>query len=173
MHCQSNQSCDLAYRIHFACLLAAILGSGCGTSGPRLSDAEKQTQEQAMAMVDTLGGEYRANQDHADAPLRLVHLANTAVQDDDLAKLVGLSYLENLNLQATGISDNGLVPLAALTSLVELNLSNTKITDAGLEHLQGLSNLKGLYLRYTPVSEQGINKIKQALPELNVMTRGF
>ncbi len=161
MHCQSNQSCDLAYRIHFACLLAAILGSGCGTSGPRLSDAEKQTQEQAMAMVDTLGGEYRANQDHADAPLRLVHLANTAVQDDDLAKLVGLSYLENLNLQATGISDNG------------LNLSNTKITDAGLEHLQGLSNLKGLYLRYTPVSEQGINKIKQALPELNVMTRGF
>ena len=146
---------------------------GCGDSALRLSDAELQVREQAIAMINSLQGEYRVDKKHADEPLVRVHLANTAVTNDDLQKLIGMARLENLNLQGTSISDEGLAHLKDIKSLVELNVANTQVTDAGLVHLMGLSNLKGLYVRYTSITENGINGLKQAIPEINVITGGF
>ena len=142
---------------------------GCGDSALRLSDAELQVREQAIAMINSLQGEYRVDKKHADEPLVRVHLANTAVTNDDLQKLIGMARLENLNLQGTSISDEGLAHLKDITSLVELNVANTQVTDAGLVHLKGLTNLKSLNVQGTQVTGAGYLELKKTLPNCKII----
>ena len=98
-----------------------------------------------------------------------LHLGKTAITDAGLASLKGLSDLEQLHLEGTKITDNGLVNLKGLKKLTYLNLYNTAITDAGLTNLTGLTNLKNLYLWQTQVTDEGVKKLKQALPNLQVV----
>ncbi len=67
----------------------------------------------------------------------VVRLGRTKTGDDDLARLEGLTRLE------------------------ELNLGNTSITDAGLEHLKALKNLKMLSLVGTRVSSLGVKALQR------------
>lgn len=97
-----------------------------------------------------------------------LHLGKTSVTDAGLAHLKGLSDLEELHLEGTAITDKGLVHLKDLKKLTYLNLYNTAVTDAGLAHLTGLANLKHLYLWQTKVTAEGANKLKQALPALDI-----
>jgi hypothetical protein len=101
-----------------------------------------------------------------------LHLGKTSVTDAGLAYLKGLADLEQLHLEGTQITDKGLVYLKDLRKLTYLNLYNTAVSDAGLAHLAGLANLKQLYVWQTKVTDQGVKKLKQALPNLDIIRGG-
>jgi hypothetical protein len=86
-----------------------------------------------------------------------------------LAQLRGLSRLRGLYLNGTGVSDAGLVHLAAFTRLEELYLEDTVISDQGLRNLETLSSLRLLSVRNTAVTAAGVERLKQALPRLELL----
>jgi Leucine-rich repeat (LRR) protein len=88
--------------------------------------------------------------------------------DVDLARLKGLTQLQDLILAATKITDAGLGNLKGLTQLQELNLNGTEITDAGLENLRGLTQLQVLTLKRTRVTDAGVEKLRQSLPKCKI-----
>jgi hypothetical protein len=57
-----------------------------------------------------------------------------------------------------------------MTKMVYLRLHHVNVTDAGLEHLHGLSNLRRLDLWRTKATASGVEKLKQAIPGLEVLT---
>ena len=58
--------------------------------------------------------------------------------DEWLARLQGLTGLEDLSLSGPSITDAGLWHLAGFKSLRRLDLDHTSMTDAGLKHLEGI-----------------------------------
>ncbi len=85
----------------------------------------------------------------------------TAVKDDDLAKLNGLENLTTLNLAYAGITDAGLAHLANLKNLESLDLHFTQLRGPGLEHLTRLKNLSTLNLGGTHVTGAGFAHLKE------------
>jgi hypothetical protein len=79
---------------------------------------------------------------HAKLPASLF---KTAISDQGLVHLKGLSRLRFLWLGGPAIGNAGMAHLAGLTRLDDLNLSNTSVGDAGLAHLQPLTNLRTLF----------------------------
>ncbi|MBG31334.1 MAG: hypothetical protein CMI31_15255 [Opitutae bacterium] len=100
----------------------------------------------------------------------ILHLAGTEVTDAGLVHLKGLSSLRRLHLEKTGVGDTGLAHLKGLGNLEYLNLYGTKVSDKGLDHLVGLMKLKRLYLWQSQVTEDGAEKLRKALPGLEVNT---
>ncbi len=109
------------------------------------------------------------------APLKelktLVHLnlRGTETNDDLAANLAGLTSLIRLHLERTRVTDKGLVHLKGLVNLEYLNLYGTEVTDAGLPNLEGMKKLKSLYLWQTKVTDAGVDKLKKALPQVQVI----
>jgi Leucine-rich repeat (LRR) protein len=101
-----------------------------------------------------------------------VHLGKTGITDAALAYLKPLAKLSELHLEETKITDKGLAQLKGLSELTYLNLYGTGITDAGLAQLTGLKNLRSIYLWQTKVTDAGAAKLKQALPNLEIV-RGW
>jgi hypothetical protein len=104
----------------------------------------------------------------------LVHLnlRGQAVTDAQTAFLKDLTGLTRLHLENTKITDQGLANLKGLVNLEYLNLYGTAVTDAGLPALEGLKKLKHLYLWQTKVTDAGVGKLKQKLPQVEIV-RGF
>jgi len=96
--------------------------------------------------------------------VRSVHLMGTAISDQELKHLSGLTNLEQLFLSYTQISDKGLKHLSGLTNLSWLWLTNTHVSDEGLKHLSGITTLIRLYVENTKVTEDGIKKLQKKLP---------
>jgi hypothetical protein len=158
------------------------------TKPPARSDAENK----ALAKIRQLGGlalelaqtdprleisypqaDPKFSDEHL-APLKelkeVVHLnlRGQPVTDANLEQLKGLTSLIRLHLEKTKITDKGLEHLKGLTNLEYLNLYGTDITDAGLAHLEGLKKLKNLYLWQTKVTDAGVEKLKKALPQVDI-----
>ncbi|HEX6987706.1 MAG TPA: hypothetical protein VF170_20165 [Planctomycetaceae bacterium] len=102
---------------------------------------------------------------------RITHLnvRGTNLNDDLAQYLKPLTELTRLHLERTAISDAALANLAGMQKLEYLNVYGTNVTDAGLEHLGGLSGLKKLYVWETKVTLDGVRKLKQRLPELQII----
>ena len=71
---------------------------------------------------------------------------HSAITDEGLKHLSGLSDIDTLYLDNTQISDEGLKHLSSLTNLELLFLNNTQVKGEGLKHLDGLENLQQLYV---------------------------
>jgi YHS domain-containing protein len=97
-----------------------------------------------------------------------LNLRTTAITNNGLANIEGLTTLTHLHLESTGITDEGLSHLKGLSGLTYLNLYDTAVTDKGLAELSGLKNLKRLFLSQTKVTAAGAGALKKALPELYV-----
>ncbi len=67
------------------------------------------------------------------------------------------------------ITDAGLARIAGLTQLQDLRLNVTNITNAGLAQLAGLTELQRLELNGTQVTDEGVKKIQQALPNCKIL----
>ncbi|MDQ3329679.1 MAG: ribonuclease inhibitor, partial [Planctomycetota bacterium] len=80
-----------------------------------------------------------------------------------------LTELTRLHLEKTAITDAALPNLAGLQKLEYLNLYGTNITDAGLEPLGGLAGLKKLFVWETKVTLDGVRKLRERLPELQII----
>ena len=75
-----------------------------------------------------------------------------------------------LMLSIDGGGAKGYMTLHCLAKLEELDLKqNPGITDAGLGHLEKLTQLKKLHLTMTGVTDEGIEKLKQALPDCQIV----
>jgi hypothetical protein len=95
--------------------------------------------------------------------LLYLDLSGTPITDAGLLHLQGLDRLEILQLWGTGVTDRGLALLAHLPAIVQLGLGNTRVTDAGLAHLRSMKHLRVLQLWGTGVTGRG-------LAQLNGMT---
>ena len=174
-----------------AAYLASLKGAAAAsTPAPRKGAPPDPA---AVAKIEKLGGmigPIAQNDDHLDVNL---HLAGASVTDASLAALTGLKgvvrldlgttpitdaglqrikgfkELQELHLEGTKITDAGLVAIADLKALTYLNLYGTGITDAGLVHLEHLTNLKHLYVWQTKVTPAGVEKLKKALPQVDVV----
>jgi hypothetical protein len=111
--------------------------------------------------LDTVAGLHR---------LQWLNLAYTSVTNAGLARLANLNELQCLDLHsARQVSDDGLVHLKGMAKLAELDLrDNPRITDAGLEPLRAMSSLRVLDLKGTAVTDQGVDRLRRALPNLDV-----
>jgi hypothetical protein len=90
--------------------------------------------------------------------------------EDNMLKSVGqLSNLTRLNLSNTTVTDAGLEHLKSLTHLEVLNLYGTSITDKSFETIKEISGLKRLYLWQTQVTSEGVKKLKDQLPNVEVI----
>jgi len=176
-------------RILAVALSLFLLGPSPAQQPPKRSEAEKK----ALDKIRQLGGfamELAQNDPRLDVsyhlmdkkisvdhltPLRdlpgLVHLnlRGTEVTDDMLAQVAGCKTLLRLHLEKTKVTDKGLAHLKGLTDLEYLNLYGTEVGDAGLANLEGLKKLKTLYLWQTKVTDAGVDKLKKALPQLQII----
>ncbi len=112
------------------------------------SDAEAQ----AIAQIEKAGGSVRQiaqNDEHREVDF---HLQGTSCNDEQLASLAKIKNIVSLGL----------------VNLTYLNLYGAAVTDAGLAQLTGLKNLRNLYVWQTKVTDEGIQKLKQALPGVNI-----
>ena len=99
----------------------------------------------------------------------LVDLQDTQVTDERLARLEGLTQLQELCLNKTQITDVGLAHIARLSRLENVWLQDTQVTDAGLEHLKRLDYLQYLCLSDSKVTDAGVNRLQQALPNCKII----
>ena len=103
--------------------------------------------------------------------LRVLSLWETAITDAGMEHLQCLSNLRELILSQTHISDRGLECIKGLGRLRSLVLLETKITDVGIEQLKGMPQLEHLDVADTAVSDAGAEKLREALPNCEVVTR--
>ena len=92
--------------------------------------------------------------------IRRLGLCGTAVSDEGIGSLAGLSNLAALDLAGTRISDAALGELKRIEGLVHLVLDHTEISDAGLANLHNLSHLKYLSLAGTKVTDAGLRSLR-------------
>jgi len=98
-------------------------------------------------------------------------LGATSINDDDVQTIVQLKNLTKLKLQKTSISDESLRLIADnLNQLSVLNIYGTKITDQGLDYLSNMASLKQLFIWQTQTTAAGINRLKSALPDIEVVS---
>lgn len=163
------------------------------TKKPAAAPAPADPEAKAIAAIEKSGGSVRPiaqNDDRKEVSFYLqgaaikdadiapvaqlkkvayLHLGKTSVTDAGLSALKGLADLEQLHLEGTKITDKGLANLKDLKKLTYLNIYNTEVSDAGLANLAGLTSLKSLYLWQTKVTDDGVKKLKQALPNCQVV----
>ncbi len=96
-------------------------------------------------------------------------LAGTSVTDQSIEILSGMEHLRILSLAETQITDAAMPVISQLSKLERLNLFGVPITDASVDHLLALPHLKKVYLWKTQLSEDGLAKIKESLPECEVV----
>lgn len=76
--------------------------------------------------------------------------------------------MQKASLRQTQISDTALLHVKQLKELESLFLDDTKVTDAGLANLHEQKKLKGLSLDNTRVTSEGVERLRQALPKVQV-----
>ncbi|WP_166824622.1 leucine-rich repeat domain-containing protein [Thalassoroseus pseudoceratinae] len=85
-----------------------------------------------------------------------------------IEKIGELSQLDWLSLPRSSIEDVDIQHLAKLNKLRLLYVNSTGITDIGLLKLHSLKNLRWLNVAGTDVTEDGIQRLKTALPDLDI-----
>ena len=100
--------------------------------------------------------------------LTKVSLGESWIADNGLRHLAKLEQVQVLRLDDSAVSDDGLKHLANFKNLEVLSLYNTDVTDAGLPHLYHLTKLRELDVRRTDVSQEALEKLREALPSLEI-----
>ncbi|MEP6756850.1 MAG: c-type cytochrome [Chthonomonadales bacterium] len=98
-----------------------------------------------------------------------LNLGKTSVTDAGLAHIKGMTGLTMLHLENSKITDKGLAMLMGMKNLTYLNLYGTAVTDDGIQELASLPKLQKLYVWQTKVTKAGADKLKVALPKLEIV----
>jgi hypothetical protein len=79
--------------------------------------------------------------------------------------------LSRLKLRAIGpgITDKGVALLRGMTQIEDLDLTDARATDSSISSLATLISLKRIVLSGTQVSDSGIARLRQALPDCDVV----
>ncbi len=100
--------------------------------------------------------------------LEELHLRGSQVRGEGVKHLHGLTKLHTLHLGNTRLNDEGISHLVGLSALKTLNLEGTEVTDAALQTLQTMKGLKRIALARTKVTADGADKLKSALPGVEI-----
>ena len=101
--------------------------------------------------------------------LNMLSLGETKVTDEGLKYLEGMSELDELYVwDNTGVGSAGMVHLKQLKNLQKLDIGGTMVGDQGLWYLTHLRKLGYINLSDTQVTGEGIDKLKVALPGIEV-----
>lgn len=159
---------DLEHVAHLHRLkLLYLSGRPIGDEGLRHVRSLTRLEELHLGYTEvTAVGLERLGQLHQ---LRKLDLAGPQTSDAFLVRLQAMRNLEELDLRETQVTDSGLRHLARLTELKSLELASTPVGDAGVVHLRALRNLESLGLWNTKVTAEGVRKLKQALPNCQVV----
>lgn len=152
-------------RPHGLCILVACLPPlAAGTGG-----CARPAQERAIAEIERLEGKFEMQETASRKSLVKVDLSFTQASDASLARLTGVTTLQELHLCGTKITNMGLKHVSGLTSLRVLDCWRCKnLTDAGLEHLAAMPHLQRLSLWNTNVTDDGLGHLK-GLTSLRVL----
>jgi hypothetical protein len=125
--------------------------------------------------------------------LKTLLLSGGNISDETLDNLLELPNLEELHANSSSVSDEGLKNLEKFPKLRWLTIHYTKVTDSGLVHVKNLKHLEWLILigdnisdasipnlssmttlqlldvRGTAITANGHAKLKEAMPNCNVM----
>lgn len=91
--------------------------------------------------------------------LRILSVNGTALGDDALKALEGMSALQELGLNGTKVAGPGLASLVSCGNLHVLSLWGTQITDDSLSHLSRLKDLSRLNIGNTKVTGAGLKNL--------------
>ncbi|MDA0833716.1 MAG: protein kinase [Planctomycetota bacterium] len=151
-------------------------GKAAPTSNNSIGVRRSQSRNVAMFVLE-IGGTLQSSEGSIETidqiPNRLfeiteIHLAKTAVRDEDLAIIAQLKLLRSLHLGFTQTGDLGLKHLAGLTNLRSLTLDNTQISNDGVKHLHSLTKLTYLSFDGTAIGDAGLSHLAD-LNELSTL----
>lgn len=89
-----------------------------------------------------------------------------------LRSLLGQDFFDDIvevDFNYGHVTDDGLVHVRGLHRLRWISLFNSQVTDKSLVHLYGLTDLETVVLRGTSVSKDGEERLKEALPNVQVV----
>ncbi len=116
-------------------------------NGENTSEAEaKAAVEQAVAIVEQLGGTVSRDLNSLDMPIIKVDLHGCPVNDKGLRAVSVLKSLEELDIRGCSeLTDEGFTHLSSLTGLKKLEASNIqRLGEPGLGHLSRMATLERL-----------------------------
>ena len=93
------------------------------------------------------------------------------MRDVDLARLINLPALEELNLDSCPVGDWAITYFAdnnVTPNLISLDLADTDLTDSGMAHLPKFKNITRLSLFYCSISNVGLEHMA-AMTNLEVL----
>ena len=90
--------------------------------------------------------------------LKTLSLSNCSVTDAGMEHVGTLTGLENLNLTLTSITDAGFVHFGKLTQLKSIGMASSKSTGAGFKHLN-VKNIDSTNFHFTPLNDEGLKEI--------------
>jgi hypothetical protein len=136
--------------------------------GPGLANLKALSGLTVLSLNETKIADAGLEGLHDVAGLEVLNLRGSQVRGEGLKQLNGLKNLHTLNLANTPLNDAGLANLSGLTGLKRLILERTDVSDTGLISLQTLKGLKRLALAGTKVTKAGADKLKAALPGVEI-----
>ncbi len=101
--------------------------------------------------------------------LQILVIRQTPISGDGLAVLRSLPRLSELSLSDTEVGDKQVSELVRCKALVRLSLANTRVTDEGLALLPRCTTLKVIDLSGSQVTESGVDRLRQALPNCDIV----
>jgi uncharacterized membrane protein len=102
-----------------------------------------------------------------------IDLGNSNVTNKDVEAIAQFKHVQKLHLQNNPIEDQAIAPLKNLEFLELLNLSGTKVSDKAIQEISKWGNGKKLYLYNTSVSNAAIQSLKTSRPDLQVFNTQF
>ncbi|HWE01401.1 MAG TPA: hypothetical protein VG326_03250 [Tepidisphaeraceae bacterium] len=93
--------------------------------------------------------------------IRRLDIANVAIKGPGLKYVGTLTNLESINLTLTPVTDEYLEPLRDLTELKTLGLASAECNGVGCKYLHKLTKLENLNFHHTPVNDEGLKEICQ------------
>ncbi len=92
--------------------------------------------------------------------LRVLHIANCSLSDEQLAPVAQLKALEELHLQFNPLTENALDYICALPHIKVLSIGHTEIPVKSLGRLKDASNLAQLSLESLLVNDRDLDALK-------------
>jgi hypothetical protein len=100
--------------------------------------------------------------------LEKLGLGPSQLSAQDYEAIASLSHLNYLDLNGNRVTSTDLKVLGGLHSLVDLNLIHTDVDASALDTIRHFEKLKHLYISSRQLSPSDFQKIKGALPKVDV-----
>lgn len=134
--------------------------NGISATGWRHLRRLRQLKHLSLSHIDDTGMMAVSGLDELET-LAITSTRLRASQQEPWARLTRLRLLSVAN---SAVNDAGLANLRRLTNLEDLDIEGTQVTDAAVANLERMTTLRKLNVRRTLVTPSGIARLQRALP---------